>query len=129
MLDSPDEPARHMVLALIYAGLGRKEDALREGNRAVEILPESKDALNGSILKISLARIHTFVGNPEDAITLLERSLTTVGGAAVNELRFDLTWDALRQNPRFQKLITAEPIPDRSAHSASLTQRLAGPLV
>jgi serine/threonine-protein kinase len=94
---------------LIYAGLGRKQDALREGNRAVEILPETKDALNGPILKISLARIHTFVGNHDEAIALLERSLATPGGATVNELRFDPTWDALRQNPGFQKLVPPAP--------------------
>lgn len=103
--ESPEEPARRMVLALIYAGLGRKEDALREGNRAVELLPETTDALNGAILKISLARIHTIVGNHEEAIALLERSLGTIGGATVNELRFDPTWDALRSNPRFRALI------------------------
>jgi TolB-like protein/Flp pilus assembly protein TadD len=106
--ESPDEPARHMVLALIYAGLGRKEDALREGNRAVEILPETKDALNGPILKISLARIHTFVGNHDEAISLLERSLSTIGGATVSELKFDPTWDALRAHPRFAALIAKE---------------------
>jgi serine/threonine-protein kinase len=102
-----------MVLALIYAGLGRKEDALREGNRAVEILPETKDALNGPILKISLARIHTFVGNHDEAISLLERSLSTIGGATVSELKFDPTWDALRQHPRFQKLVGQEPAAGR----------------
>ena len=106
--ESPDEPARRMVLGLIYAGLGRKEDALREGNRAVEILPESKDALNGPILKISLARIHTFGGNHEEAISLLERSLKTIGGVTAAELRFDPTWDALRSHPRFAALVAKE---------------------
>ncbi len=82
---------------------------MREGQRAVEILPESKDALNGPILKIALARIHTIVGNHEKAIALLERSLETTGGATVNELRFDPTWDELRANPRFQKLAPQDP--------------------
>ncbi len=103
--ESPDEPARHMVLALSYAGLGRREDALREGNRAVEILPESKDALNGPIFKVSLARIHAILGNHEEAIALLEHSLETIGGVTVNELRFDPTWDTLRAEPRFQKFV------------------------
>jgi hypothetical protein len=40
---------------------------------------------------------------------LLERSLSTIGGASVNELRFDPTWDALRSNPRFQKLVGTQP--------------------
>ncbi len=105
MWESPDEPARHMVLALSYAGLGRKEDALREGNRAVEILPEAKDALNGPIFKVSFARIHTILGNHEEAIALLEHSLETIGGVTVNELRFDPTWDTLRAEPRFRKLV------------------------
>ena len=62
---------------------------------------------------ISLARIHTFVGDAEDAISLLEHSLAMPGGVTVNELKFDPTWDALRQNPRFQKLIAATPAPSR----------------
>ena len=106
LADSPSDAARHVVVGLVNAGLGRKEQALAAGNRAVEILPETKDAFNGPILKISLARIHTIVGQPEEAISLLENSLKTPGGVTVSELRFDPTWDALRENPRFQKLLS-----------------------
>ena len=107
LADSPLDAPRHLVVGLINAGLGRKEEALRAGERAVELLPETKDAFNGPIMKISLARIRTIVGDHDEAISLLEQSLKTPNGATVNELRFDPTWDALRSNPRFQKL-TAE---------------------
>jgi TolB-like protein/Tfp pilus assembly protein PilF len=106
LADSPSDAARHVVVGLINAGLGRKEQALAAGHRAVEILPETKDAFNGPILKISLARIHTIIGQADEAISLLERSLQTPGGVTVNELRFDPTWDALRDHPRFQKLVS-----------------------
>ena len=60
---SPDDPARHILLGLINAGLGRTEEAIREGTRAVQLLPETVDAMDGPLLTIALARIHTFVGN------------------------------------------------------------------
>jgi TolB-like protein/Tfp pilus assembly protein PilF len=108
LAESPADAPRHLVVGLTHAGLGHKEEALNAGRRGVEMLPETKDALNGPVLKISLARIHTILGEPEEAISLLERSLQTVGGITVNELRYDPTWDPLRQNPRFQKLVAAD---------------------
>ena len=105
LVDGPGDAARHVLIGLINAGLGRKDEALRAGRRAIELLPESADAFDGPILTIAMARIHTFVGDPEEAISLLERSLATPSGVTVNELRFDPTWDALRQHPRFQKLV------------------------
>jgi hypothetical protein len=69
------------------------------------LLPESIDAFDGPILTVALARIYTLTGEHEEALTLLERSITTPAGVTANELRFDPTWDALRSNPRFQKLV------------------------
>ena len=105
LAEVPTDPARYLVVGLTNAGLGRKEAAIAAGRRAVEILPETKDALNGPIMKISLARILTMVGEKEEAISLLEQSLKVTGGVTVNELRFDPLWDALRDHPRFQKLV------------------------
>jgi hypothetical protein len=93
------------LLGLIYAGLDRKEEAVREGSRAVELLPESKDAFDGPIFIISLARIHAIIGQREKAIDLLKHSLETPSGATVSELRLDPTWDSLRDHPRFRALI------------------------
>jgi tetratricopeptide (TPR) repeat protein len=111
--DSPSDASRYLVVGLIHAGLGRKEEALQAGNRAVELLPETKDAFNGPIITISLARIHTIIGDHDQAISLLDRSLKTPGGVTVNELRFDPTWDPLRANPRFAALVAKD---EKSGH-------------
>jgi TolB-like protein/Flp pilus assembly protein TadD/class 3 adenylate cyclase len=103
--ESPQDAARHALIGLIYAGLGRKEDALREGGRAMELLPESKDAMDGPVLVVSMARIYAITGDAEHAIDLLEHSLQTPAGLTVHEIRMDPTWDVLRQNQRFQRLI------------------------
>ncbi len=102
--ESPGDAARYALLGLIDAGLGRNEEAIRNGTRAIELLPETVDAFDGPILKISLARIHAMVGNGEAALTLLEESATRPGGITRSELRFDPSWDPLRKEPRFQKL-------------------------
>ena len=109
LVASPDDPARHILLGLINAGLGRTEEAIQEGTRAVQLLPESVDALDGPLLTIALARIHTFVGNFDKALELLERAHSTPAGVTTSELRLEPTWDALRQNPRFEKLSGQTP--------------------
>jgi hypothetical protein len=53
------------VLGLLDAGLSRKEDAIREGTRAVKLLPISKDSINGASLVQNLAIIYTWTGEPE----------------------------------------------------------------
>jgi TolB-like protein/Flp pilus assembly protein TadD len=102
--ESPQDAARHALIGLIYAGLGRKDDALRAGNRALELLPESKDAMDGPVLVLVMARIHVITGEQEKAIDLLQHSLKTPAGLTVNEIRLDPTWDVLRENPRFKAL-------------------------
>ncbi|MBA3881440.1 MAG: tetratricopeptide repeat protein [Chthoniobacterales bacterium] len=106
---SPGDAARHSLLGLIDAGLGRSEEAVSEGTRAVQILPESVDAMDGPLLTIALARIHTVVTNHDRALELLEHSHSTPSGITTSELRVDPTWDPLRQNPRFEKLIEQAP--------------------
>ena len=103
--ESPQDPARHALIGLIYAGLGRKEAAIREGGRAIELLPESKDALDGPVLVVSMARIYTIIGEAEKAIDLLHHSLETPAGLTVHEMRMDPTWDVLHKHPRFQELL------------------------
>ena len=107
--ESPDDGPRHAFLGLIYAGLGRCEEAVAEGKRAVELLPETKDAFDGPILAVTRARIIVLCGDHAAALTLLERSLQVPAGITANELRHDPTWDPLRDEARFQKLIAPGP--------------------
>ena len=103
--ESPQDSARHALIGLIYAGLGRKENAIREGNRALELLPESKDAMDAPVLVVSMARIYAITGEADKAIDLLQHSLQSPAGLTVHEIRLDPTWDVLHDHPRFKALI------------------------
>ena len=103
--ESPEDGPRHALLGLIYAGLGRCEEAKTEGKRAVELLPEQKDAFDGPILAITRARISLMCGEIETALALLDRSLQTPSGITIHELRLDPVWDPLRSDTRFQQML------------------------
>ena len=77
--DDPDDAERHARLGLLYAYMQRKEDAIREGRRAVELEPESQDAFHGALYAANLALVYALVGEPDQAITLIERLLSTPG--------------------------------------------------
>jgi serine/threonine protein kinase/tetratricopeptide (TPR) repeat protein len=96
---------RSIQLGLVYAYLGRKEDAIREGEKAVELLPISKDAFEGPSGMISLAEIYTIVGEYEAAIDQLEVLLSTPCEFSAQEIRLDPIWDPLRDHPRFKRLL------------------------
>jgi len=95
----------YSLLGRLYARLGRKEEAIREGKRAVELLPISKDAFDGPSMVIQLAEIYTLVGEYEAAIDQLELALSVPSEMCVNLLRLDPMWDPLRDHPRLQKLL------------------------
>jgi TolB-like protein/Tfp pilus assembly protein PilF len=103
--DAPDDPGRHAQLGAILAGLGLKEDAINEGKKAVELLPESQDAFGGPEFTASLAEIYACVGQSDEAFRLLDHLLTVPNGLTVPTLKLDPTWDPLRKDPRFQALI------------------------
>jgi TolB-like protein len=96
---------RHMGLGELYAALHRKQDAIREGKRGCELVPESRDAFAGPLLLPSMAHIYMKVGEPELALNLLENSLSVPAGAHVGELRVSPRWDQLRKHQRFQYLL------------------------
>jgi len=110
--EAPASAERHAILGWLYAFMGRKDDAIREGRRAVELLPESKDALDGSIMNAYLALIYVRVEEKDLALPLIERLLKTAGAVdsadysiTVNDLKYRWEWDPIRDDPRFQKLI------------------------
>jgi TolB-like protein/Flp pilus assembly protein TadD len=103
--DAPDDPGRHAELGVVLAGLGRKEDAINAGKKAVELLPESKDAVDGPKTTAALAEIYAWVGEHDEALRLLDHLLTVPNGLTVPLLKLDPVWDPLRKDPRFQALI------------------------
>lgn len=103
--EAPDDAARHSQHGLILAGLGQKEAAIAEGKRAVELLPESQDAMDGPQATAALAQIYAWTGESDEAFRLLDHLLSVPNGVATTMLKLDPVWDSLRQDPRFQALI------------------------
>jgi len=120
--EAPESPERHASLGWLYALMGWKNDAIAEGQRAVELKPESKDAVDGSLMNCYLALIYARVGENDLAIPLIERLLTTLGAVdstdysiTVNDLKHRWEWDPLRNDPRFRKL-TENATPSEPNH-------------
>jgi TolB-like protein/Flp pilus assembly protein TadD len=103
--EAPDNAARHAQLGTVLAGLGQKEDAINEGKKAVELLPESEDAFAGPQATAALAEIYAWVGEPDEAFHLLDHLLTVPNGLTIPTLKLNPVWDPLRKDPRFQALI------------------------
>ena len=103
--ERPEDAGFRTWLGLVYAELGRAEDAVREGRRAVELRPLERDALGGTFPMAQLARIYVQVGDHDSAIALLERLLAIPSRISVQLLRVDPDWQPLRSNPRFQRLL------------------------
>lgn len=91
-------------LAYAYAGLGRKENALREARRAVEQLPISKDAIDEDAVEIERAAVEARVGETDAAIEHIRHLLSIPCSFSSGLLRIDPTWAQLRSDPRFRKL-------------------------
>ncbi len=103
----PEDYELHIWLGLAYAGLGRKEDAIREGKRAVELVPVSKDAIYGPDAIQYLAFIYVLVGEKDAALDQIEYLLSIPSSLSVSLLRIEPRWDPLRNEPRFRKLTQA----------------------
>jgi len=99
-------PVHHIALGQAYAILGRKDDAIREGRRAVELTPESFDALNGPDVTIGLAQVYVMTGDADAALPLIEHSLSGRVGITVPRLRLEPFWDPIRNDSRFEELLT-----------------------
>ena len=103
--EAPGDAARHAQHGLILAALGQKQEAIAEGKRAVELLPESQDALDGPRVTEALAQIYALTGESDEAFRLLDHLLTIPSNLTVPMLKLDPAWDPLRKDPRFQALI------------------------
>src|SRR5437868_1141827 len=112
--EAPASADRHANLGWLYAFMNRKEDAIREGRRAVELKPESKDAYDGAIMNSYLALIYARVGEKNLAFPLIERLLKTPGAVdsvdysiTINDLKYRWEWDPIRKDPRFDQILSS----------------------
>jgi tetratricopeptide (TPR) repeat protein len=101
----PDDPALRAELAFAYAGLGRREAAIREGRRAVELRPPSKDTWLGVDMVRNLAVVYATLGEADSAVKQLRLLLSVPSWISVPGLRVDPTWDPIRRDPGFQALL------------------------
>jgi TolB-like protein/class 3 adenylate cyclase/Flp pilus assembly protein TadD len=104
---SPGDARALIVLGQIDAALGRTADATREGERAAELLPPSKDAINGGLIVQKLARIYAQAGDVNRADNFLEKMITLPNGLTYGTLKLEQDWDALRGDSRFEKLVAS----------------------
>ena len=103
----PDYGPPLVVLGLIDAALGRKEEALREGRRAVELLPVEKDAIKGALMIEYLAMIAAWVGDKDLACEQLAIAVRYPGPLSYGELKLMPFWDPLRGDPRFEQIVAS----------------------
>jgi tetratricopeptide (TPR) repeat protein len=109
----PQDDLVHAVLGYAYARLGRAADAVREGRRATELLPISRDAYDGAEEALNLAVIYAVIGDRKAAIDQLRALLEIPAWISPAWLRVSSDWDRIRDDPGFQQLVT-QSIPSDS---------------
>jgi len=109
--ERPDDAELTSDLSLADAGLGLKENALREAKRAVELCPVSRDAVDGPWYETNLAVVYAWTGEHDAALTQLEKFVRLPRGPDYGELRFDPWWDEIRNDPRFDRLLSQAALP------------------
>jgi serine/threonine-protein kinase len=101
----PDDHRIHASLGRVYAGLGRKTEAIQHGRRSVKLFPVAKDAIHGPEFVENLASIYTAVGEYDAALDELEYLLSIPSHLSAASLRVNPDWDPIRDHPRFRALL------------------------
>ena len=101
----PDYAEALSALGIIDAALGRKEEAIAEGRRAIELLPVTKDVMTGSELLRNMALIYAWTGEKDLALDQIAAALKGPGHITFGQLRLNPWWDPIRDDPRFEKLV------------------------
>jgi tetratricopeptide (TPR) repeat protein len=101
---TPDDFQQHLFRGLALAYLGRKAEAIEEGERGAQLMPVSRDATNGAYTQHQLARIYLLVGEREKALDVLEALLKIPYYLSSGWLRIDPNFAPLRGDPRFERL-------------------------
>ena len=109
--DKPKDASYFADVARLDAGLGRKEEAIREAQRAVDLQPIAKDSLNGPALAANLALVYAWTGEHDRALEQLEKVATLPGvwhdAVTYGDLLLNPCWDDLRGDKRFDKIVAA----------------------
>ena len=107
MQAQPDYDPAVCILALIDAGLGRKEEALREIRRAVELVPVTKDSINGADMIQYSAGVAAWVGEKDLALEHLAQAARLPSLLSYDRLKLLPWWDPLRGDPRFEQIVAS----------------------
>ncbi len=99
------EADRASLLGLAYAGLGRKDEAIAEGKRALQLVPRQRYSMENLISRLELARIYTMVEEYDAALDELEYLLSTPSNFSIHLLQLNPRWKPLWKHPRFQELV------------------------
>ena len=106
--NQPNYAAGLCALGVVDAALGNKEDAIREGERAVNLVPVSKSAIDGAMLVQYLAVIYGWTGQKDRAVEQLAEAAKLPGGViSYGDLRLNPFWDPLRGDPRFESIVAS----------------------
>jgi TolB-like protein/class 3 adenylate cyclase/Tfp pilus assembly protein PilF len=105
--DQPDYAEAICALGVIDAALGNKEDAIRQGRRAVELMPVSKNSIEGPLLIKYLALIYAWTGEKDRAFKRLDQAAKLPGYLSYGQLRLHPIWEPLRGDPRFEKIVAS----------------------
>jgi tetratricopeptide (TPR) repeat protein len=106
--DQPDYAAALCAIGVVDAALGNKEDAIRESQRAIELIPVSKNAIDGARMIQYLAVIYAWTGNKDAAIERLTEVVKLPGShVSYGNLRLNPLWDPLRGDPRFEAIVAS----------------------
>jgi tetratricopeptide (TPR) repeat protein len=111
VVEQPDFAPALSLLGMIDAGLGRNDDALREGRRACELLPIAKDGVDGPAFAVNLAQIYAWTGNKDLAIEQIAAVERTPSYLTYGVLKLHPQWDDLRGDPRFEQIVASQAPP------------------
>jgi tetratricopeptide (TPR) repeat protein len=108
LAEQPQSAFVHLTLAELMAGIGERDEAMRLCDRAMEILPVSRDAYHGAGVLVESAGIYGMLGDADRTVPMIERALAIPSFQQRPALHLDPKWDSIRADPRFQQLIARD---------------------